>query len=77
MNVISADPFAALVHLRIEELRQEAAGHESARAARRGARRGRPSWPSSIVIALRDSFARGNTSRAAVASRSLQPCPTC
>jgi hypothetical protein len=75
MNVISADPFAALVHLRIDELRQEAASDGFARAAR--TRRTKPSWPTAVVAALRESFARGNTSRAAVASRATLPCPTC
>lgn len=76
MNIFPSDPFAALVHLRIDELRQEAANDMLVRSART-ARRRRPSWPTSVVAALRDSFTRGNTSRAAVASRATLPCPTC
>ena len=65
------DPFAAVVHSRIEELQREAAADAVARRVRRHAP-ARGDWPRPVVAALREAFGRalGNPARTA-------PCPTC
>ncbi|MGH8891980.1 MAG: hypothetical protein ACRDWY_01530 [Actinomycetes bacterium] len=78
MHILSSDPMAALVHLRIEELRREAAADALASTARDAGPR-RSSWPASVASALRESFARATASRppTATESRRGEPCPTC
>lgn len=69
--VTHTDPFAAVVHSRIEELQREAAADAVAARVRRHAP-ARRIWPRPVVTALREIFGRalGNPARTA-------PCPTC
>lgn len=76
MNTIPADPIAALVHLHIEGLRAEATADALARTAH-PAHRGRRTWPASVAVALRETFARAIPARSAAAARRGEPCPTC
>jgi hypothetical protein len=73
MDSLPSDPLAALIRLRIEELRREAAADSRARAGR--TRRTRQwSWPASVAAAMRETFARATSTarpkwRRAAASR--------
>lgn len=71
MTSIPSDPFAALVHLRIDELRQDAERAALGRAAR-VPRRTYWSRAATVATSLRESFARPSTG-----SRAGLPCPTC
>lgn len=68
----STDPFAAVVHSRIAELRREAAADAVARRVRRHSP-AREVRPRPVVAALREAFGR----RAAGALTRTAPCPTC
>ena len=72
MTTLPLDPLAATVHLRIEELRREAAAERAARSTRR--RRTAPrSFPGALVTALRESIARS----APAPARTGELCTTC
>ena len=68
----ATDPFAAVVHSRIAELRREAAADAVARRVRRRSP-AREVRPRPVVAALQDAFGR----RAAGALTRTAPCPTC
>jgi hypothetical protein len=58
---VPSDPLAAVVHLRIEQLRREAEDHRLVRDARLARMAVRPrrttfSWPATVAAALRDSL---------------------
>lgn len=72
MTTLPLDPLAATVHLRIEELRREAAADGAARSARRR-RTARRSLPGALVTLLRASIARS----APAPARSGELCTTC
>jgi hypothetical protein len=79
MTTIPSDPMAALVHLHIEALRQEAAADRTASALRAAlaaahGRRRPGRWPAGVAVALRDSIVSAGSPRAA---RRGEPCPTC
>jgi len=69
---IPSQPLAAVVHLRIEQLRREADAYRLGRealSARRGAvapsRRPASAWPAAVATALRDSLTVAPGPRAA------------
>ncbi|HKG50365.1 MAG TPA: hypothetical protein VKB14_07995 [Actinomycetales bacterium] len=58
---VASDPLAAVVHLRIEQLRREAEDHRLVRDARLARMAVRPRrtafpWPATVAAALRDSL---------------------
>jgi hypothetical protein len=81
MSAIPSDPLAALVHLRIEQLRREADDHRLVREARRGraavpSRRTASSWPTAVVAAVRDSLSGRPLSPAAPERAGADHAPT-